>query len=489
MFRTILFFLIFLIALPVYANDLEKQVREVKLDNGLTALLIKREGAPIFSAYVRVKVGNIEEPEGSSGLAHFFEHMAFKGTPEIGVRDYPREEKLLKEMHAVGGDLAARRRKGESEEALKSLVDKLHVLEEEHQKLLVQNEFVQIYQRNGGNDVNATTSNDFTSYYVSLPANKMELWAHLESERLLHPVLREFYKERDVVAEERRMRYDNDPDGRLYEAFLSTAFDTSPYGRNVIGIPDDIRNYTFAAAMAFREKYYIPSRMVVTVAGNFDFREAESLVRKYFGRLPKKEDQPLVFSPWKPDGRYPREKSIGGKNEPRFYIGFHRPAFPHPDDEVFDVIETLLCEGRTSRLFSLLVSEKKLASRVDCYATLPGARLDSVFAFYAVPLKPGDMPLIQQEILGRLDLLKNEPVNAGELEKIKNQIDADLIWSLKENMGLASMLGYFQSLTGDWRYIYRLRTRIHEITPADVQRVAKTYFVPGRRVTVFLEKE
>src|SRR3990167_2324609 len=299
MLRPILLFLVFFVVLPAHANDLEKQVRRVKLENGLTALLIHRSGAPVFSAYVRVKVGNIEEPPGSSGLAHFFEHMAFKGTPEIGVRDYKTEEKILQEMHAVGTELAGRRRGGESEEEVKPLVEKLHALDTEHQKLLVQNEFVRIYQRNGGDDVNAATSNDFTNYYVSLPSNKMELWAHLESERLLHPVFREFFKERDVVAEERRMRYDTDPDGKLYEAFLAAAFDkspsgASPYGRNVIGFPDDIRNYTFEAAMAFRQKYYIPSRMVVAMAGNFDMDEAERLVKEYFGRLPKKEDEPLT---------------------------------------------------------------------------------------------------------------------------------------------------------------------------------------------------
>ncbi|MBI2339821.1 MAG: insulinase family protein [Deltaproteobacteria bacterium] len=482
---------------PARANDLEKQVRKVTLENGLTALLIKREGAPIFSAHVRVKVGNIEEPKGSSGLAHFFEHMAFKGTPEIGVRDYPAEEKILAEMHAVGTELAQRRRKGESEEELEPLAEKLHALEEKDQTLLVKNEFVQIYQRNGGDDVNATTSNDFTNYYVSLPASKMELWAHLESERLLRPVLREFYKERDVVAEERRMRYDNDPDGKLYEAFLSTAFDAnpypsgtvSPYGVNVIGIPSDIRNYTFEAAMDFRRKYYIPSRMVVTVAGNFDVDTAERLVREYFGKLPKKADTPLAFEPQKPDGSFPREKVITGRDEPRFYVGFHRPAFPHPDDEIFDVLENLLCDGRTSRLFSLLVSQKKLVSEVDCYATLPGARLDSLFAFYAVPLKSADSRVVRKEILDQVDLLKREPVKPEELEKVKNKISASLIWSLKENMGLASMLGYFESLTGDWKYIYRLQKRIGEIAPADVQRAAQTYFVPGREVTVYLEKE
>lgn len=490
--RAIIFFLISILSLSCTkpgSQSLEEMIHEFTLDNGLRVLLVKREGAPVFSAYIRIRVGNIEEPQGFSGLAHFFEHMAFKGTPTIGVRDYEAEKKLLKEIHLVGTKIVEGQKKGEDPEKLKSLIQRMEDLEVEHQKLVIKNEFVRIYQRNGGTEINATTSNDYTSYFVSLPSTKIELWAFMESDRLLNPVLREFYKEKDVVTEERRMRYDTSPEGKLYEAYLLKAFDDSPYRVNVIGIPEEIQAYTAEVARSFYEKYYIPSRMVVAVVGNFNVTKAEHAIRHYFGRLQKKEDIAENFPSEDLEKGFPREQKLTGKDEPRFYMGFHRPAYPHPDDEVFDVMESLLCEGRTSQLFSLLVNEKKMVSRISCYSSLPGSRLDGLFSFYATPIKPYTNKEIVSEILAQIELLKNKPVTEKELEKIKNRIDADIIWDLKANMGLARMITYFQSLTGDWRYIYELRERVGKITSQDVQRVARKYFVPGRRVVVYLEKE
>lgn len=480
------FFLVFLCSCAS-SRDPDFNVRRFTLANGLTCLLIKRDGAPVFSSYVRLRVGNIEESAGSSGLAHFFEHMAFKGTPLIGSRDYAQEKPLLDQIHALGTKIVQLKKDRAAAARITELQQQQSVLEDEHQEWVEKNAFVRLYQSNGGGDVNASTSNDYTTYYVSLPANKLELWAYLESERLLHPVFREFYKERDVVAEERRMRYDNNPDGLLYEAFMNAAFDNSPYKINVIGLAEDIQNYTLEAAREFRDTYYIPSRMVVALAGNFDDVAAEKYVRQYFGQLPARTDKERVILP-ETFTDFPREKIIHLSSQPRFYMGFHRPAHPHPDDEVFDVLEALVCEGRTSRLYSRIVLEKKLAADVGCYASLPDSRLDGLFSFFAVPLEGHTNREVQAEILNLLGELKNIPVLESELQKVQNQIEANLIWELDSNMGLVRMLSFFESLAGDWRYLYKLQERIRKIVPADVTRVAGTYFVPERRVTVFLEK-
>ncbi len=418
--------------------SLQSEVHKIVLDNGLTCLLVKREGAPIFSSYVRVKVGNIEEPVGETGLAHFFEHMAFKGTPTIGAS--------------------------------------------------VKNEYTNILQRNGGGDLNATTTNDYTSYFVSLPTSKMELWAYMESERRLNPVLREFDEERNVVLEERRMRYDADPDGHLYEAYVTHAFKNSPYKNPVIGWPTDINNFTPQSARSFYDTYYIPSRIVVAIVGNFDLQEAEKLVRHYFGRIPKKPD------PSTP--KFPSEINSGAVNfqmtgfaDSRFYIGFHRPAYPDPSDEVFDVIENLMCSGRTSRLFTRLVLDKKMAADVGCEASVPGSRLEGLFTFFAQPLKPYTNRQVEDEILSEIDKMKQEPATADELEKVKHSISADMTWTLKSNKGLASLLTFFESLTGSWDYVLKLPTIIDKIKPEDVQRVLRQYFVPENQVTVSLEKK
>lgn len=487
------FFLSIFCELPTIAleNDLSglsQRVHKFVLDNGLTCILVRRDTAPIFSAFIRVKVGSIEESPGNTGLAHFFEHMAFKGTPEIGVSNFKAEEALLVQIHALGSEIAKKRKNGEGESVLAPLEAELKKLEGEEEKLLIKNEFVDIYQRNGGVDTNASTMTDYTTYYVSLPSNRLELWAYMESERLLNPVMRQFYSERDVVAEERRMRIDNSPEGRLYEAFLSHAFDQNPYRNPVVGWPQDIQSLNYEVAKKFYETYYIPSRMVVSVVGDLDIKETERIIKKYFGRLPKKEDNADRFPSFELQG-YPRQFTITGDDEPRFYIGFHRPAYPHPDEEIFDVLEGILCEGRTSRLYRLLVHDKKIASEIGCSSSTPGNRLDSIFSIYAKPLASSSNKQVYQDILALLEKLKIEKVSFDELEKIKNQVYSDLLWSLKENMGLASLLTFFESLTGDWRYIFLVQEKIDKVTPDDIQRIIKTYFVPKRRVSVFLEKE
>lgn len=468
------------------SSKMDLKVDRFVLPNGLTALLVKREGAPVFSSYIRIKVGNIEEPTGSSGLAHFFEHMAFKGTPSIGGTDYESEKEVLKNIFETGEELDRLKRNQASSSEIEKLSNELKKYQSQEQQLIKKNEFVQIYQRNGGSDINATTSNDYTSYFVSLPSSKLELWAYLESERLRHPVFREFYKERDVVAEERRMRYDNSPDGKLYETFMNQSFDNSPYGINVIGTADDIQNYTYEVASQFHSKYYIPSRMVLALVGNFNIDQAKKILLDTFGKLPKKEN-PSDQTYKESLKNYPRSKSIHWKTSPRFYLGFHRPAHPHPDDEVFDVIHEALCVGRTSRMYQKLVLEEKVASQVGCYSSLPGSRLDGVFSFYAIPLKGFTNKMVESKMIEVIDSLKKELVSPEELKKIQNRIQADLIYSLESNMNLALLLTYFESLSGDWQYIYQMQDRIEKITPQDVKRVVSQYFVPERKIFVSLE--
>ena len=288
--------------------DLRSRVRRLTLDNGMKVLLLKRQGAPVFSTQMKLKVGNIEEEEGSYGLAHFFEHMAFKGTKKIGTKDFAAEKKVMDEIDTVGTMIVALKKQGktEADEEFSKLLKKRRELEKKHSDLMVKNEFTQTLQRNGGVSLNATTSNDFTTYYVSLPANKMEMWAYMESQRFINPVMRGFFTEVDVVAEERRMRIDNTPQGRLYEALVGKAFDNSPYKTVVIGPPEDIQHYTPKVAQAFYDKYYIPSRMVLSIVGNFELDEGEKIVRKYFSAIPAKEDPVKKFAEQKFDKSFPR---------------------------------------------------------------------------------------------------------------------------------------------------------------------------------------
>lgn len=464
-------------------------VERFKLNNGLTCLLVPRpKGAPVFAAYIRVKVGNIEETPGLSGLAHFFEHMAFKGPPLVGTTDYEKEKIILDQLGIVGEQIVEAKQQKKSPEEIIPLLEQLKGLQESEHTLLEKEDLVRIMMRVGGSDMNATTSNDFTSYFVSLPSNFLELWAYLESERLKNPVFREFYKERDVVAEERRMRNEISPAGRLYEAFMAESFESSPYRIPVVGYASEIEAYTFKKAKDFYERFYIPSRMVVALVGNFDVGQAKKLVEHYFGALPGKPDEVSAFPKEEFKRSYPHEKIIEGDSEPRLHLGFHRPNFESKDDVVFDVLEDLLCNGRTSRLYKALITDRKMAADIGCYSSMPGNRLDALFGIDAVPLKPFKNGDLLKTIMEEIDRLKKEPPTEKELEKIKTGIDAELIWALKPNMGAANLLTYFESLTGDWHYLDQLQDEIHKVQASDVMRVVNQYFVKERQVSVLMEK-
>lgn len=469
--------------------DLRNRVKKVVLDNGMTFLLLKREGAPVFSAEIKVRVGNIEEDPGSYGLAHFFEHMAFKGTDKIGSKDFTKEGPILDQIFALGTKIVEMKKQGLDPPLYEDLLAKRKALEKQQNEFIDKNEFTRIYQKNGGLNLNATTSNDYTTFYVSLPVSKLELWAYMESSRLMNPVMREFFTEVNVVAEERRMRIDNSPQGKLYAAFVDKAFDNSPYKILVIGPAQDIQNYTPAEARAFYEKYYIPSRMVVALVGNFNVNEAEKTVRKYFSKLPAKTNEEKTFKPEVFDkGSFPREVTVTGPEEPRFYLAYHRPTHPDPDDVVFDVLQNILCQGRTSRLYKKLVLETKKVSSVTCYGSVPGGRLDSLFTFYTVPLEGHASKVIKEDIKNELKKLIEEGPSENELQIVKNNLDASFIYPLQSNSGLASQLAFYEILTGDWKYIYHLQDRVHAINAEDVKRVAKKYFVEEREVSAYMEK-
>lgn len=471
-------------------TDLKKRVKKIVLDNGMKVLLLKREGAPVFSARIQVKVGNVEEERNLTGLAHFFEHMAFKGTDKIGTRDFKKEEVILKQILDVGTKLTKLKSKGAKPEEYADLAKKLKALQKEQKKYIVNNEFTQIYQKNGGVQFNATTSNDFTTYYVSFPSNKLELWAYLESTRLQNVVLREFFTERDVIGEERRMRVDNRPDGLLYEALIDKAFTNSPYKVHVIGKPEHINSYTPKKALEFYKRYYIPSRMVLTLVGNFDEDKAEDIVRKYFSKLPKKKDHPVKIKPepLNKDGKFKRV-TIKGKEKPRFYLSYLRPNYAHDDDIVMDVIREVMCGGKTSRLYKKLVLEQRKVSYIGCYASFPGGRLSSLFTFYGIPFQGHRNNEIMSLVKKEIHLLGEEGPTDKELQIVKNNMDADLIYSLDSNFGLASQLAYYESLTGDWKYIYKLQDTVHKVTKDDIKRVVKKYFVPERETAAFYETE
>ena len=248
----------------VFSQNIEDKVVEYTLANGMKFLLMQRGNAPVFTGYIVFKAGSVDENAGETGLAHLFEHMAFKGTDAIGTVDYEKEKPLIAKINSTGAALSVESAKGTGQDTARvlELESKMKILQEQHRGLIKTNEFMQTYISNGGSDVNAGTGNDITQYYVSLPSNKLELWMLMESERIKNPVYREFYIERNVVAEERRMRTDTNPFGKLYEEFLGVAFIAHPYGNPVVGWMSDIQSLTVENAKAFRRNYYSPNNEI-----------------------------------------------------------------------------------------------------------------------------------------------------------------------------------------------------------------------------------
>jgi predicted Zn-dependent peptidase len=478
----------FLLSTALLAQDIasfEKQITVKKLANGLTVVIMERPEAPVFSFYTRADVGAAQEVPGITGLAHMFEHMAFKGTHEIGTRNWPAEKAALEKV-----ELAYAAYQSENHKEVGRDAKKVAELEKAWQEAIakadeyvVPNQFGEIVESQGGVGLNASTDHDETVYYYSFPENRLELWAYLESERFLQPVMREFYKERDVVYEERRMSVDSSPQGRLLEQFLSAAYVAHPYGWPVIGWPSDLRAFSATDAKHFFQKYYVPANIVVTVVGDVKASEALPIMEKYFGRIPA-GPMPEPLRTKEPKQEAQRNVVIHDASQPIYVEGYHRPDFRDPDDPVYDVLADLLSKGRTSRLYRSLVRDKRIAL-VAQGGSFPGSKYPSIFYFYAVPNQGHTAEEMAKPMHEEIERLKTQDVTDDELQSIKTRAKADLIRGLGNNQGLALQLGEYQAMYGDWRELFRQIDEFDKVTKADIRRVAnKTFRDDNRTVAV-----
>jgi len=476
------------VALAQDLASFEKRVTVKKLANGLTVMVCERPEAPVFSFFTLVDAGSAQDPIRATGLAHMFEHMAFKGTDKIGTTDYAAEKVALEKVETAYAAYSAERDKpvGQDSAKLKQLEKAWKDAIAEADKYVVPNAFGKIVEQNGGEDLNAFTNYDETAYHYSLPENRLELWAYLESERFLHPVMREFYKERNVVIEERRMRTDSNPFGRLLEQFTEEAFAAHPYHRPTVGWMSDLNHFSATDAQRFFDSYYIPSNMVVAVAGDVKPETTMPILEKYFGRLPSRP-QPDEATTTEPPQNSERRVVLKEVSQPIYIEGYHRPDYRSKDDAVFDAISDLMSEGRTSRLYRSLVRDKKIASASEGFTGYPGVKYPHLFAFLAVPL-PGHKPEeMAAAIHAEIDRLKKEDISDDELKMIKTRAKANLIRGLADNEGLATQLATYQTLYGDWRELFRSVDRIENVSKADIRRVANDVFKDTNRTVGIIE--
>ena len=474
------------------AQDLaafEKRVTVKKLPNGLTAIVcVRPHTAPVFSFYTNVDAGSVQDPMGKTGLAHMFEHMAFKGTDTIGTKNYAAEKIALQKVEDTYTTYLRERdrRVGRDEQKIKQLEQQWQDAIQQAQQYVIPNEFSEIIERNGGENVNASTGADHTEYHYSFAVNRLELWAYLESSRFIHPVFREFYKERDVVKEERRMRTDSSPIGRMIEQFIGTAFSAHPYHRPGIGFMSDLNSFSATDAKDFFERYYIPSNMVVAVAGDFDPNQAMNIIEKYFSQIPSQE-KPDERTTTEPPQNSERTVALQEKSQPLYLEGYHRPDYRDKDDAVYDALADLLSNGRTSRLYRSLVRDKKIASEAEGGTGFPGVKYPHIFYFFAAPM-PGHTPAeVASAIHAEIERLKKEDITDDELKMVKTRAKANLLRSLDDNEGLATSLALYQTLYGDWRELFRTVDRINAVTKGDIRRVAGQVFVPTNRTVAIIE--
>jgi len=475
------------------AQDLksfEQKITTKVLPNGLTLIVCERPEAPVFSYSTFIDAGDVNDPSGESGLAHMFEHLAFKGNTEIGTTDYAAEKVALAKVEAANNAYEAEYLKavGRDEKKLAELEKAFLEAQKEAHKYVVPNQFTDVAERNGASGLNAETGLDETQYFWSMPENRLELWAWLESGRLADVVPREFYKERNVVIEERRMRTDSNPIGRLVEQFLATAYVAHNYGRSGIGWPSEVSQINATEAMEFHKKYYVGSNIVVSVVGDVKASEAMPMLEKYFSKIPggaKPEEMTTV----EPKQFAEKTVTIREETQPFYLEGYHRPDYRDPNDAVYDAISDIMSNGRVSRLYRSLVRDQQIAAEAEGFSPFPGDKYPGLFAFYAVPL-PGHTPAEMRDAIHKeIDKLKTSDVTDEELAMFKTRTRASMLHGLADNQGLANSLSETQTRYGDWRELFKQLDRVDKVTKADIRRVANEVFVASNRTSATIETE
>jgi len=430
---------------------------------------------------ITVRVGGVDEQEGQTGISHMFEHMAFKGTSTIGTLDYSKEKKLLEQIEEIALRYPA------GKELSKEDQDRWAELTTELNKIWRADDLVKSFRIKGGQELNATTAKELTNYMISLPSSAFEFWCWIESERLLNPVLRQFYQERDVVMEERRMRYDDSPPGKLYELLLSTAFTIHPYRNPVIGHPQDIMSLTATETEAFRKHYYVPSNIVVSIVGDVDPKEDIAILEKYFGRLPK-GPEPKRISIVEPVQDGQREVRFNTRAAPQAFLAFKKPNYPHPDDAPIGVMAEMLAGTRSSPLFTELVRKRKVVTSID-YDETPGTAYPNLLLFSGVVRAPHSNDDFIRSFDEVVTMFKKSKVDEELLEIAKRSLAMSYLGHLKSNLSLARDFGSSELLHGGWESSIDWYDQAMAVTADDVKRVANTYLTGKTRTIARIESE
>ena len=490
------------LVLARFASAQQVDAQEYTLENGMTLLMAPRSGDPNVAAGWVAKVGSAYERPGITGVAHLFEHMMFKGTYIIGTTDIEADLRIIEQLDDVKAELREEQQRlldahwlGQIDDPddpdLRSprhtaLLKQFDELLARQKGLLISTEIDRIYASHGASFLNAATFYDWTRYQVSVPANKLELWFWLESDRLANPVFREFYSERDVVHEERRRSTDSTPTGKFDEQFTAMFWQSSPYSWPIVGWPSDLEGITREEALAFFEVYYAPNNLTAVLVGDFDPDQAIAFARQYFGRLPRGVKPPVRPRTREMPQLAEKRMVAYAETTPQVAIWYHSVPDGHVDEPAIVVLGQIL-NGRTGRLYKSLVEEQEVANSAS--AGQAGYGFEGSFELRGTA-KPGKTPEdVEQALYRELEKLQAEPVTDRELQKVKNQNAARNFRSLRSNFGLMLEL-LVRSAWRSWATINTDPALYEAVTAEDIMRVANTYFAPeNRAVAIYYRKD
>jgi len=467
-------------------QELQKKVSEFTLPNGLHFIVLERHESPVVSFHTRVNVGSIQDPAGETGLAHMFEHLAFKGTETIGTHSWPEEKKALDAAEEAYDRMDAEADKGIKADQMRvdMLRSQFRMAADSAQRLAASGEYLRILAENGALNFTSLAATASTESSYSLPSNRAELWFLMESQRLLHPAFREFYGERDVVLEEYRQRVESNPPARLLAELLSAAFKVHPYRNPSGGWPSDIPNLRRTQAQAFFERYYVPGNITVAIVGDVTAVDAKRLAERYFGPMAAKP-MPPVETTREPPQNGPKTVILEMPGQPVTLVGYKRPSQYDKDDIPLDLIQILLSQGRTGMLYNELVQEKRLALQAQAVATNPDGRFPNLFVFLLVPAPGHTVEETQRALEDLLQRFKSTALDPLLLARAKAQGRANLMRGMTSNRDLAGLLAFHSASYGDWRKLFTTLDDLNRVSPAEVQRAANRYFVATGRTTVY----
>jgi len=464
-------------------RELESRVKRWTLKNGVRVLFVKRSNAPVFAGQIWVGVGGVDEKPGISGIAHFLEHMAFKGSKKIGTKNYALEEPLLAELeHIVTSS-------PDQAEALKS--PRAMEISAKLAELSVDNELGKLYSNSGAVGLNAMTSKDYTAYVVRLPSVSFEEWCWIESDRLLDPVFRQFYKEREVVQEERRSGYDDDPSGKLYELLLSTAFTSHPQRLPVIGYSEDLKKVTATQMRAFYEEHYTPENIVISIVGSLDEAKVRKLTERYFSRLPVRKGKPFDKNfPAEPPQTSERRVELKVDALPQVLMAYHKPTVPDASDGHFAVLHSLLADGNSSILPEHLVEDRKIALSIST-GEAPGERYPNLFLVGGTPAPGISANRFVDEVQKEIDFFLTSLPTEEALTEAKKRSRLSFLKLLESDSGLASAIAKNEVLHGDWKELIRIYDLIESTTGEDIRSLVERFLRPTNRTvaTIAMEKK